>query len=96
MSCQNSKKIAQKKKANVTADSDSDEEDNCSVDKRSKSTGGTPVAEIVAKSEVAIKVSIAHFHINPGHFSKLSLSRHVLPFQLLTLSLHLLSTQILT
>ena len=61
---------------------------------KNASPGGTPVAKIVAKSDDAIKVLIAHFHINPGPYSKLSLSRFAMHFWFcLTLSLQIPSTK---
>ena len=34
------------------------------------SMGGTPVASIVVKAtKASVEVSIAHFHIDPGHYS---------------------------
>ena len=44
---------------------------DCKEGNEDASLGGTPVASIVVeKSKDAIEVSIAHFHIDPGHYSK--------------------------
>ena len=66
-------KEAEQKKAkeekNGTDDDSEEANENASL-------GGTPVASIVVeKSNDANEVSIDHFHIDPGHYSKSSRSR---------------------
>ena len=60
---------------------DSEKDNKSSEDKANECPGGTPVAKIVKKSDNDIEVSVARFHINPDHYSKLLLSRPALPFQ---------------
>ena len=65
-----SKKSGQSRQANQS-DKEKDEEDGSHKDRDSNagpedgSHGDTPVAVVVAE-----EVSIAHFHIEPGHYSK--------------------------
>ena len=63
-----SKKASQSKKAKQSDKKKDEEEDEGSED---ASTDGTPVASIVVETtQASIEVSIAHFHIDPGHYSK--------------------------
>ena len=89
----NAKEAQQKKAKEEESNKDNDHTENneneCSGGKddnsmeanKNASQGGTPVSKTAVKSDDAIEVSIVHFHIDPGHYSKSSRSR--LTFQLM-------------
>ena len=65
-----SKKASQSRKAKQSKDEEEDE------GPEDASTEGTPVASIVVETtQASVEVSIAHFHIDPGHYSKSPRSR---------------------